>query len=134
MLDPERLRRTKEWASRQQFVNGRFAEVDTSTGEALSEHKHPRFIRVGDFIVNEYERPERMYEPKTALGQSDGTWARIWPDGTVMRRAYTYGERLQAIGLASTGMTMAAVARQTGIPRRTVQAWVRRHGDALDAA
>jgi hypothetical protein len=31
------------WARRQEWVNGRFVEVDYATGEILSEHKHTPF-------------------------------------------------------------------------------------------
>ena len=74
--------------------------------------------------MNDYERPERrgMYQSKSILGTSEGNFARLLPDGSVMRRAYSQRERVQAIALVVGGMSMATVGRQLNVPRRTVQA------------
>jgi len=133
ICDTDRLR---TWARSQVFANGRFAEVDGATGEVLSEHRHPRFIRDGDYDRqdvldwDDYGRPERAgdvpQQPALNLEWHERTG---WLSNG--KRLYTMRERRETLRLYHDElMQPAKIAALTGIPRETIRSWIRRQPQA----
>lgn len=127
------VRAAAAWARRQEWINGRFVEVDRATGEVLGEHiwcKVDGFIRTYEPV--DCDRPERSFDPPRVTDRRvewrDGRWVDVSPlTGEVLHRMYTQAERKEAVRLfLESGMSTAEVGRKLDIPRNTISSWVRR--------
>ncbi len=108
------------WARRQEWHNGRFADVDRSTAEVLSEHRHTPFQR-----DPYHERAEETTARATTARVRqevhveciDGKWYEIDnATGEPRRRMYTQAERTLAVRLCLQDRSPARVARFMEIP------------------
>ena len=135
---------TAAWARRQHWVNGRFVEVDPTTGEVLGEHTHKHYPR--SFTRDwRSESPERMTtiitEAPAAVDDLttdgikwiDGQW--IERKGDTMKRVYTQAERKEAVRLYHEELWRPArIAEKMDIPRDKIRNWVHHPGTSLMGA